>query len=606
MTLLLVMLAGSLLPTSGARAAGVVTNCTSFAASGGLAGVIGSSGTITFACSGVIALPSQIEVTAANSPLTIDGAGQSVVLTGSGGTRLFRVHDSASLTLRNLTIQDGQASEGGALRADGNYSLQIENVALLNNRATSGGGALALYGGQSTIRGSRLEGNRLLPPGDSVGGAVLSVDSTLTIEASSFISNSANLSGVPNLSGGAVAFRGVSNDATVRNSTFVSNTAPIGGAIAGSTLAADSSIIRLYHLTFSGNSAASIAAGASTVRIANSILNGASPRCSVGTGTVINDLGNWESGGGAGSCGSPAPPSLPTADLALGTLGNYGGPTPTFPIGATSVARVSGGASFCGAPVGSVDQRGVPRPATGCSSGAYQFGAAPTTTSLSPGQVTAGGPPFTLTITGTNFIPGSVIRWNGTDLPTSFVSPTLLTATVPAANIVNGGDVPVTVRYPGPGDADSTPPLPLTVLKKAQTISVLPPGDRTLASSPYLPTANASSGLPVSITSNTPTICTAAGGAVTLLAVGTCTLAFDQPGDAAFAAAPQVPLSFQVTAGTAATATATAQPSATASPQGSATPASGTPTRTATPDLRPGGLTRGIMVPVTFADTSGG
>src|SRR5207249_5307160 len=61
--------------------------------------------------------------------------------------------------------------------------------------------------------------------------------------------------------------------------------------------------------------------------------------------------------------------------------------------------------------------------------------AAPTISSLSPTCATAGGPQFTLTVNGTNFVSGSTVNWNGSPLTTTFVSSTKLTATVPASLI---------------------------------------------------------------------------------------------------------------------------------------------------------------------------
>src|SRR5206468_10281035 len=48
--------------------------------------------------------------------------------------------------------------------------------------------------------------------------------------------------------------------------------------------------------------------------------------------------------------------------------------------------------------------------------------AVPTIGSLSPTCTTAGGPQFTLTVNGTNFVAGSTVRWSGTALTTTFVS----------------------------------------------------------------------------------------------------------------------------------------------------------------------------------------
>ncbi|MBL0357904.1 MAG: hypothetical protein IPP72_13945 [Chitinophagaceae bacterium] len=76
---------------------------------------------------------------------------------------------------------------------------------------------------------------------------------------------------------------------------------------------------------------------------------------------------------------------------------------------------------------------------------------APTLTSISPSSAIAGSAAFTLTATGTNFISGSTIDWNGTALTTTFVSATSLTASVPAANIATAGSSNITVTTAGVG-----------------------------------------------------------------------------------------------------------------------------------------------------------
>ncbi len=59
----------------------------------------------------------------------------------------------------------------------------------------------------------------------------------------------------------------------------------------------------------------------------------------------------------------------------------------------------------------------------------------PSLSSISPSSATAGGATFTLNVTGSNFINGSVVNWNGTALTTTFTSSTQLSASVPSANI---------------------------------------------------------------------------------------------------------------------------------------------------------------------------
>lgn len=69
----------------------------------------------------------------------------------------------------------------------------------------------------------------------------------------------------------------------------------------------------------------------------------------------------------------------------------------------------------------------------------------PTLTSISPVSRIANSGQFTLTVTGTNFSSASVIRWNGSARTTTYVSPTQLTAVIPATDITSAGTVPITV-----------------------------------------------------------------------------------------------------------------------------------------------------------------
>jgi hypothetical protein len=79
----------------------------------------------------------------------------------------------------------------------------------------------------------------------------------------------------------------------------------------------------------------------------------------------------------------------------------------------------------------------------------------PATTDLSPAAGNAGGSAFTLTVNGTGFVPGSIVRWNGTNHTTTYVSTTQLTAAIPAADIAVAGTAQVTVFNPAPGGGTS-------------------------------------------------------------------------------------------------------------------------------------------------------
>ena len=81
----------------------------------------------------------------------------------------------------------------------------------------------------------------------------------------------------------------------------------------------------------------------------------------------------------------------------------------------------------------------------------------PTLSALNPTSVLAGSGTFSLTLTGTGFVPASVVRWNGTDRPTTFGSTTQLTAQIPAGDIINAGTAQVTVFNPTPGGGPRVP-----------------------------------------------------------------------------------------------------------------------------------------------------
>ena len=79
----------------------------------------------------------------------------------------------------------------------------------------------------------------------------------------------------------------------------------------------------------------------------------------------------------------------------------------------------------------------------------------PVITGLNPSLATPSGPAFTLTVNGTNFISGSVVRWKGSNRTTTYVNSTQLTAAIPASDIAAAGTASVTVFNPAPGGGTS-------------------------------------------------------------------------------------------------------------------------------------------------------
>jgi hypothetical protein len=76
---------------------------------------------------------------------------------------------------------------------------------------------------------------------------------------------------------------------------------------------------------------------------------------------------------------------------------------------------------------------------------------------MSPASAVAGGAGFTLTVNGSSFVTGSVVRWNGADRATTFVNNTQLTAAIAAGDIGSAGTAQVSVFTAGPGGGTSAP-----------------------------------------------------------------------------------------------------------------------------------------------------
>jgi len=113
----------------------------------------------------------------------------------------------------------------------------------------------------------------------------------------------------------------------------------------------------------------------------------------------------------------------------------------------------------------------------------------PATTSLSPSSQTAGGAAFTLTVNGSGFVKGSVVKWNGGSLTTTYVSSTQLTAPITAADVATAGTVPVTVVNPTPGGGTSNAQT-FTINNPAPTTTSLSPSSQTHGGAAFTLTVN--------------------------------------------------------------------------------------------------------------------
>lgn len=344
--------------------------------------------TINFSGATGITLASALLVT---RTMTIDGIGQTVVISGNDSVRVFSM-DSISATVKNLTISHGaDALSGGGIIITSS-TLYLSNIVLDNNHVTAAGG---------------------------VGGAILTVGTSTVVITGSTLSN--NSSAASSSSGGAIFNQG-GNTVYVTNTTFAGNSAPyLGGAIfnygsvsiekstfdnnstsvssgLGGAIYIGFGTLSVFNSTFNNNRVSAVLSsgggaieqGGGTLNVINSTFSnnrgntGAAIHVATGTANVINTImANKQSGSDCGGVlttntnnlieDGTCSPAL-SGDPSLLPLANNGGTTQTMALAPGSKAINAGDDTTCNsAPVNHSDQRGVYRP-TGahCDIGAYE------------------------------------------------------------------------------------------------------------------------------------------------------------------------------------------------------------------------------------------
>ncbi len=193
--------------------------------------------TVVFACSGTITLTATIPIV---KNLDLDGAGQSVTISGGNTVRVFTVIAGVTFKLQNLTVANGAASgsNGGGVYNSG--AMDVTNVTFSGNSATYGGGGIYNSStGTLDVTNSAFSGNTA-----TYGGGISNPSAgTSNVMNSTFSGNSATSDG-----GGFYNYSGTAN---VTNSNFFGNTATYGGGINNRS----TSTLNVWNSTFSGNSA---------------------------------------------------------------------------------------------------------------------------------------------------------------------------------------------------------------------------------------------------------------------------------------------------------------------------------------------------------------
>ncbi len=258
---------------------------------------------------------SQLELSNTALPMSITGTAPALTISGGGASRVFQIDSGVTATITRLTITGG---------------------------STSGFGGGILNYGALTLTDSTLTANKA-----AFGGAILTSGGSLSVANCTIAGNSAGISG------GGIEAR---NDITVISSTFTDNTASSGG----------------------GGAIDNPNGGEYTIAIGDSILSGDSCGYGPEVANAVNSLGynlvsEMDNSSGWGSTDLTGTSSQPLAAL-LGSLGNYGGPTPTIPlmsgspaIGAGDFARYPGTISLI-----TTDQRGLLLDTRGPDIGAFQ------------------------------------------------------------------------------------------------------------------------------------------------------------------------------------------------------------------------------------------
>ena len=155
------------------------------------------------------------------------------------------------------------------------------------------------------------------------------------------------------------------------------------------------------------------------------------------------------------------------------------------------------------------------------------------------GNKTFGDPAFTVSATG-----------GGSGNPVTFSSATTSVCTVSGSTVTLVTTGPCTIAADQAGNANYAAAAQVvrsfTVASSGQTITFGALVDRYLTDGAFSVSATASSGLTVTFSSTTTSVCTVSGATVTPVILGTCTVAADQAGNTNYGAAPQVTQSFIV------------------------------------------------------------
>ena len=278
--------------------------------------------------------------------LAIIGAGSATtIIDGGGNDRVFDVRSGATVTISDLTIQNGNtSSNGGGIDINSGTTLTLSDVIVSGNTSGETGGGISNRGTLSLID-STISGN------SAVWGGGIANTNNLTLER---VTIDANMSS--NHGGGIYNFAG--NTVSLTNVTISGNTSGNNGGGIYTT-----SLINITNSTITSNLGG---AGIHAVGSGNAVLKNTILDNNVGgnANQALTSLGNNIDSDSTAGLGDP----LDGVDPMLGALANNGGTTRTHALLGGSPAINAGTAA--GAPV--LDQRSVTRDGI-VDIGAFEF-----------------------------------------------------------------------------------------------------------------------------------------------------------------------------------------------------------------------------------------
>lgn len=394
--LALLLLFGQTAQAGGVVGTGTPASCTGNAfmntASGG--------GQVTFNCGPGLTTINAPTIVVTNTMTII--ASDNIILDGGGNNQLFLVTPTGNLTLRDITLANGEFSDGGCIFVDadathkGRVTLQSSRVegcvadgvndggaifnrgilaitdsVLLGNIASRHGGAIFTSGDSSTtIVRTTFSNNHAIHPVTTAadGGALFVLTGTVTISQTLFAANTAERNG-----GGLYNSLGT---LTVIDSTFSGN-----GANGGGGFFADGGSRSVLNSVTIASNRANTGAGLwrfnnlagltlfNTIVAGNLLADGVTDGLDC-DGPAVSSAGFNLISDGTCVSGSVASDQRNTNPL-LGPLQYNGGPTLTHYPQPGSPAIDQGTTVGCPA----FDQRGVRRPLGGrCDVGAVEVG----------------------------------------------------------------------------------------------------------------------------------------------------------------------------------------------------------------------------------------